>query len=293
MALVAVTAAVMVMIALAFALSFSAAVNLRAARNAREAMRFDAVAASALAHGMQLLRGDGAAGGPDTLLEAWAAGNIEVSVDGETCRVWIEDEERKLNVNRASRKPEKPADGPDLTPALTRLVVKCGGKETDVDRIREWLWPAGDDAAGTPGGALEISDLRSASGLSAGLLNEEPAKPGLASLAGTRGARLNVNTAREETLEALWNDAGLARRAVARRETAPFASAEAVAVFLRESNAPVEAINLSDAVCVASEYFAISARPSGSGRVWRALVRRQKERIDVIYVSRSLEEAAR
>jgi len=291
MALVAGAAAVMVMIALAFALSFSAAVSLRAARNAREAMRLDAVAASALARGMALLRDDGG-GGPDTLLEPWAADDIVVSVDGEECRVWIEDEERKLNVNRAARKPQKPEDGPDLGPALERLVVKCGGKETDVDRIREWLWPAGGRDAGAPGGAVVISDLAAAPGLTAELFVEDPAKPALTSLAGTRGDGLNVNTARQETLEALWNDADLASRAVARRRTTPFDSVAAVAAFLRESNAPVEAINLADATRVASEYFTIAARPSSGARVWRALVRRQKSEIRVIHVTRSLEEAA-
>lgn len=270
-------AVVLVMIAVGFAFSFSAALNLRAARNSREAMRLDNAAASALSHAMMMLvQSNGE--DRDTLDAPWAQEDLAVSVDGEEFLLVVEDEERRLNVNLAAWEPS-PGEGPDLWPALRRLVIACGGSEHDAAVLRNFasrpLYALAEGEETETRHLPLFSMLRYAPGLSPRIFAEEPGKPAIGSVATAHGGAVNVNTAPEEVLEALWGDAYVARLAVERRKSNDFVDAASVMAFLEDAKASAEAMEMTPALGVSSEHFTVTVRhPGGAGRTWRALVRR-------------------
>src|SRR5208282_5884823 len=96
------------------------------ARNARDALRRECAAESALNGAVALLRANAAAGF-DSLDQPWAADGLSIQVGAENVRIRIVDENGKLNVNRAARAPANPTQGPDLRGVLERLIEIAGG----------------------------------------------------------------------------------------------------------------------------------------------------------------------
>ena len=187
-----------ILVVLGYAFSYSAGVYGSTARNARDALRRECAAESALNKAMAMLRANGGAGRFDSLDQPWAADDLSFQIGPENVLVNIVDENRKLNVNRAACPPADPTKGPDLRDALERLVETAGGSRSDFDDICAWIDPATpgphDDLA--PKSPLPmISGLRRIPELRPILFTQSDMKPQLDSLLSTHPARINLNTA--------------------------------------------------------------------------------------------------
>jgi len=282
------------LVVLGYTVAFSARVNLHAALNAREALEAEYGAEAALNYAAALLERDGAETEVDTLRETWARPDLSVSVGGRDYGLTIVDEDRKLNVNRAVLEPKDPEKEFDLRDALKRLILSQGGTSRDFDALRAWIDPAavGPDEDLAPNRPVPfITDLWAVPGLDPGLLGPDPTRPGLAALLSTHPEHININTAPEEVLAALWDDPAAAERALEYRSAEPFRSQADISSFLASAHGS-EAMKMSASVLdVKSEFFSASIVPRGSlGERLVALLRRDGERVRILHVRRFWKE---
>jgi len=279
-----------ILVILGFALSYGAGVSAGAARNARAAFVSAAAADAALAYAAALLAEDRASGSQDDLGEGWAREDLTVTVGGEHMALRITDENRKLNVNRAALPPAQAKD-PDLRPALKRLVVNVGGSALDYERLCRWIAPGGGGGTGRPLAA--IAALACVPDLDKALLTGKNEKPPLSAVLTTVSARVNVNTAEKEVLDALWDDALLTGNILGARRQAPFRDEAQVEAFVARARGETagEARTALPAG-VSSDWFRVEVRPVGGRGGLRALVRRDEGGIRTQSVTRLSEEDA-
>lgn len=286
-----------IVLALGFSFSFSSAINLRMARNDRQALRLRAGRRSCLAHAMATLSAKGAKDTPDTLQDKWAADDNEVTVDKTVFTVRIVDEDRKLNLNRAALPPAAVKTDPDLRQTLRRLIHKAGGKERDFDLITQWLDPdkVAHDVENAPRQPLPFVDyLSSVTSLTPGLLNESVGETRLRDLLSTHPRRININTADPEVLQALWNDPDLVQALLDRRETSALQSESDISAFFESAKAPHSIKATLMAFDVKSEFFTITVFPKDSPQsrgLW-ALVERDGSSVRALYVRRVFKEGS-
>lgn len=277
-----------ILVILAYALSFSAGVYARTADNVRDSLRRECAMESALNQALAMLRTH--TGTFDSLDESWAAGDLAVEVGPEKCFVSIVDENRKLNVNLAARPPADGKQDPDLRDALERLVVLAGGGSQDFESICAWIdagrLGAHDEQAPKQPLAM-IGALRAIPELNPKLFVEDFNKPRLDALLCTHAARINVNTARREVLDALWDDPELVRQVTARREREPFQNDADVARFVQTLPPAVGREKLARLLSAQSDCFTVTVTPvDGPGESLAALVRRTEGSVEVLYVVR-------
>jgi len=284
-----------ILLLVGYATSFSAAVNLRAAENLGEMLRRDCAAESALNYGLALLRVDAETNSYDTLDESWAAGDLTVQVGEHTFALWIVDENRKLNVNRAVLAPGG-VPGVDLRSALRRLVIRTEGAERDFETICAWMGPAWSSKAdAVPMRALLFSSsLRAIPGLEPRLFRKTRDKPGLDALLTCHAERINVNTASLDVLAALWDDELLARAVLEQRSRAPFVNDTEIRTFLQRMAATEAVMNTIPLVTVQSDFFTVTVVPQNRTpvEVWVALVRRHDVMVQVVLLRRQEAEVA-
>jgi len=284
-----------ILVVLGYAFSYSAGVYGSTARNARDALRRECAAESALNMAMAMLSANGGAGRFDSLDQPWAADNLSFQIGPENVLVNIVDENRKLNVNRAACPPADPIKNPDLRDVLERLVEIAGGSRSDFDDICAWIDPATpgshDDLA--PKGPLPmITGLRRIPELKPSLFTQSALKPQLDSLLSTHPARINLNTAGREVLDALWGDPTISQQVIAQREQQPFQNDGAVATFVQglDPASPRPPI-LAQALSAQSDYFTVTVTPAdGPNEAFEALVRRTDVATQVVYVKRVSKE---
>ncbi|MGD1001755.1 MAG: type II secretion system protein GspK [Candidatus Brocadiia bacterium] len=284
-----------ILVVLGYAFSYSAGVYGSTARNARDALRRECAAESALNMAMAMLRANGGTGRFDSLDQPWAAADLSFQIGTENVLVNILDENRKLNVNRAACPPADPTKSPDLRDALERLVEIAGGSRSDFDEICAWIDPATpgphDDLA--PKSPLPmIAGLRRIPELKPSLFTQSALKPQLDSLLSTHPARINLNTASREVLDALWGDPTISQQVIAQREQQPFQSDAAVAAFVQgldpASSGPAI---LAQALSAQSDYFTVTVTPAdGPNEALEALVRRTDATTQVVFVKRVSKE---
>jgi len=274
-----------ILIVLGCAFSFAAGVNRRTARNARDALRRESAVESALGYAAALLMADAEDNDFDTLDETWAAPEMSVEVGGELCSIRIVDEDRKLNVNRAVQLPEDQENNPDLRPTLKRLLGKAGGGDRDFDAISGWLDPRNPLPL--------ISGLKAAPDLEQRLFEEEVGKPAINHWLTTHSMHININTASEEVLGALWDDFGMARAALDRRASEPFQSSAEIRQFLEAAGASSAVDATTPLLEVKSEFFAIYVSHTGGSGMedLTALVRRKARQVEILHVRRGAMEA--
>jgi len=286
-----------ILVVLGYAFSYSAGVYGSMARNARDALRRECAAESALNRAIAMLRANSGAGGFDSLDQPWAADDLSVQIGAENVLIKIVDENSKLNVNRAARAPADPTQGPDLRDVLERLVKTAGGSRSDFDAICAWIDP------GTPGPHDDlapksplpmIAGLRRIPELRPDLFARTALKPALDSLLSTHPARINLNTARREVLDALWDDPTLSLEIIEQRQQRPFQSDAEVAQFVAQLDpgSPVSEI-LAHALSAQSDFFTVTVTPAdGPSEAIEALVRRTNAVTQIVYVKRVSKEVA-
>jgi type II secretory pathway component PulK len=284
-----------ILVLLGYAFSYSTGVYGRTADNARDALRRECAAEAALNWAMALLCANSRAGNFDSLDQRWAADDLSVQVGTENVRISIVDENRKLNVNRAARAPADPTQSPDLRDALERLVETAGGNRSDFDAICAWIDPAtpgphDDLAPKSP--LLTVAAVRRIPDLRPGLFAPSSSKPRLDSLLSTHPARVNLNTAPKEVLDALWDDPMISQQIIEQRQQRPFQSDGDVAQFVLQFNsAPAASNSLMRALCAQSDYFTVTATPAdGPNEAVEALVRRSGDSAHVVYIKRVTKE---
>ena len=273
---------------LGYAFSYGAGVNASAARNSRDSARLDAGAQSALNWACSLLRSGQDERAPDTLEDAWNNPELQVTVGEDIFAVRIVDEDRKLNLNRAAVPPadEKQLD---LRGTLRRLVLAAGGADDDAAALRAWVDPAsaGSGEADAPNVPLPvIGALAAIPDLDRRLLKGSDGCTSLYELLCTHPRAVNINTAPEMLLEAIWPGAGVAAAIRDRRANRSFAAAEDVDTFLKTLMAPEQAAAYAPLFAVRSDYFSVRVTPAaGPARGLAALVRRNGRAIVLISVS--------
>lgn len=273
-----------ILIVLGCAFSFAAGVNWRAARNARDALRREAAAESALNYAAALLQADAKENNFDTLEEPWAAQDLSVEVGGETCSIRIVDEDRKLNVNRAVQLYEDVENNPDLRPALKRLLRKADGGDRDFNAIAGWLDPANPLPL--------ITGLKAAPDLDPQLFEENVGKPAINHWLTTHPAYININTAPEEVLDALWDDSSMTQAALGRRVSEPFENTADIRRFLDAAGAS-ETVRATMSILEAkSNFFTIYVSlTGGNGREdLTALAKRNGHQVEILHVCRGAME---
>ena len=275
---------------LGYAFSYGAGVNVAAARNSREAARLDAGAQSALAWACSLLRQPaGVSRAPDTLNDAWNSPGLQVTVGEDLFTLRIVDEDRKLNLNRAARRPADESQL-DLREPLRRLVAAAGGTDDDAAALRAWVDPdtAGRGDATAPKVPIPvIGALAAIPNLDRRLLTGAEDRTSLYELLSTHPRAININTAADLVLDSIWSAAGIAQTIRDRRASQSFASSEEVDVFLKTLMAPELAAAYTPLFAVRSDYFSVRVTPAagGAGRGLDALVRRNGAVVELISVS--------
>jgi type II secretory pathway component PulK len=286
-----------ILVVLGYAFSYSAGVYGSTARNARDALRRECAAESALNAAMAMLHANGGTGKFDSLDQPWAADDLSFQIGTENVQVKIVDENRKLNVNRAACAPADPTKSPDLRDVLERLIEIAGGTRTDFDDICAWIDPSTpgphDDLA--PKSPLPmIAGLRRIPELSPSLFTRTAMKPQLDSLLSTHPARINLNTAAREVLDALWGDPTISQQVIDQRQQQPFRNDAAVAAFVQGLDSPSSAPDfLARALSAQSDYFTVTATPAdGPNEAIEALVRRSSAATQIVFVNRVSKEVA-
>jgi len=266
------------------AFAYSAGVQRRAARNARRELMRDCAVASALSYARALIEADAAEDDVDTLDDDWARDDLTVDVGGIVCTLRIEDEERRLNLNRALLAPEEPEKEPDLRPALKALLRAAGGGDRDFEALADAI---------DPDHPLPIlSGLRAVPGLAPALFESSPTKPALGDLLATHPRSVNINTASEAVLEALWGPTGPVGAVLDRRASEPFRSSGEIRRFLDSSGAPEHVRRTAALFDVESDFFRVRIAPTGTapGGGLDALIRRTGDGADVLWVQPANEE---
>jgi len=260
-----------ILVILGFAFSYGAAVNASAAFNARESFVVESAADSAVAWAVALLSADRAKDDVDTLDEEWARDDLTVTVAGRAMSVRIIDEDRCLNVNRAVAPPATDKD-PDLRPALKRLVRNLGGADLDYDRLCRWMAPTNTAAGVRP--LFIVDALAAVPEMDKGLLTERNGKPPITALLTAVAEHVNINTAKKEVLDALWDDAALSQNVITARTQSPFRDTAQVEAYLARVMGAQAAGQAAMPVRVASDWFRIEARPIGGSGGVVVIVRR-------------------
>jgi len=255
-----------ILFVLAYAVSYSAGVNVAMARNVRGALAGETARESALNYALALLEKDGGENEFDTLDERWAEGGA-ATVDGMEFNILIRDEDRGLNVNQATQPPNDPEKDVDLRDVLKRVVTAVGGEKTDYDVLMT--------ACDAMRPVLFIEEVRGIAGLDERLFADEEGKPALDALLATHPRRINVNTAPPAVIEALWPDAGPGQELVRRRDERPFEDESELVEFVMSHSDEKYGERLAKVLSVSSDFFTVSVAPAtGRGERLTALVRR-------------------
>jgi len=273
-----------ILIVLGCAFSFAAGVNRRTARNARAALQRESAVESALNYAVALLQADAKDNDFDTLEETWAALDLSVEVGGEICAIRIVDEDRKLNVNRAVQLSEDLEKNPDLRPALKRILRKAGGGNRDFDAISGWLDPEHPLPL--------IAGLRAVPDLDPQLFEKTVGKPAIDHWLATHPTHININTASEEVLDALWEDFGMTQAALDHRASEQFKSQAAILQFLDTVGASEAARATTPMLEVKSQFFTIDVSlTGGNGREdLTALAKRSERQVEILHIRRGAME---
>lgn len=276
-----------ILVLVVYAFSYGAGVNSAAARNVRDAARLDAGAQSAINMACSMLLEKKDVRAPDTLGDAWNNPGMQVTVGEDIFAVRIVDEERKLNLNRAALPP--PEGQMDLRGTLRRLVIAAGGTEDDASALRAWVDPATESAgsAEAPKTPLPVIEaLAAIPGLDPKMLKGGDDCTPLYELLCTHAQTININTAPEMLLEALWPGAGVAGAVRESRAKRPFASDDDIETFLSGIMSPEQAAAYAPLFSVRSGYFRIEvATTAAPVRRMAALVRRNGRAIEILSVS--------
>jgi len=277
-----------ILVLLGYAFSYGAGVNAAAARNSRDAARLDAGEQSALTWACALLR-NASSTAPDTLNDAWNSPTLQVTVGEDLFNLRIVDEDRKLNVNRAARRPADESQL-DLREPLRRLVAAAGGTDDDAAALRAWVDP---DTAGTGDATAPkvpipvIGALAAIPNLDRRLLTGGEECTSLYELLSTHPRTLNINTAADLVLDALWGPLGVGQAVRERRANQSFASSNDVEAFFKTLMAPEVAAVYAPLFAVRSNYFSVRVTPAAAGAHGglNALVRRGGSAVELISVS--------
>jgi len=255
-----------ILFVLAYAVSYSAGVNLAMARNVRGALAEETAQESALNYALALLENDGGENEFDTLREDWAD-PASVSVNGMEFDVLIEDANRGLNVNLATQPPNDPEKEIDLRDVLERVVAAAGGDKAECGKLIT--------ACDAMRPVLFIEELRGIAGLDARLFAAEEGKPALDALLSTHPGRINANTASPAVIEALWPNAAPGQELLRRRDDRPFEDETELEEFVRSHSDKEYGERLAGVLSVSSDFFTVSVTPAtGRGARLTALVRR-------------------
>jgi len=251
-----------IVIVLAYSFGAAAHVALRSARNARHAVECEEALASGLQYALAILAEDGE-GGFDSFEDAWARDDQRLEIGALAIEVDIADENGRLNVNLAALPPKDPSETPDLRPTLKSLVNRTGGSDGDAQAILAWLdpdTPGLHDTVAPKQPILSLDALGAVPDLNPRVFSGEGGRPSLDDLLTTHPTRINVNTVSETVLDALWEDSGVVRDLLAKRETAPFEDDDALRTFLEAHFDDANAELWRSALDVSSDHFAVTVR---------------------------------
>ena len=139
-----------------------------------------------------------------------------------------------------------------------------------------------------------IVGLRRIPELRPDLFAQTAVKPQLDSLLSTHPARINLNTARREVLDALWDDPTITQQVIEQRQQQPFRSDAEVARFVQQLDpASAGPAILAQALSAQSDYFTVTVTPAdGPNEAFEALVRRTDAATQIVYVKRVSKEVA-
>lgn len=267
-----------ILFVLAYAISYSAGVNVAMARNVRGTLAKETAQESALNYALALLEKDGGENGYDTLEERWAQA-ATVAVDGKEFNILVRDEDRRLNVNLATQPPDNPEKDIDLRAVLERVVTAAGGAKPDYDMLMT--------ACDAMRPVLFIEELLDIAGLDERLFENEEEKPALDALLSTHPRRVNVNTAAPAVIESLWPDAAPGRELARRRDERPFEDEAELVEFVISHSDEKYGERLTDVLSVSSDFFTVSVAPAtGRGERLTALVRRAGPAANLLLVRR-------
>lgn len=267
-----------ILFVLAYAVSYSAGINLAMARNVRGMMEEDAAAESALDYALALLEKDGGDSAHDSLDEKWAE-PAKILVDEMEFEVRIQDQDRCLNVNKATQPPHDPEEDVDLRNVLERVVMAAGGQKTDSDKLIR--------ACDTMRPLVFSEELKEIEGLDSKLFDLDDNKPALDALLSTHPFRINVNTALPAVLDALWPNPQIGRELARRRDERPFKDDGELQQFVLSQPDDKYGQRLSKVLSVNSDFFTVSVTPlTGRGERLTALVRRGGAAANVLLVRR-------
>jgi len=275
-----------ILLVLGYAFSYSAAVNLSAARNARAALQRECEMESALNYALAVLQADGKEGAFDTLDEAWSKDDLHIEVANNLYVVRIVDENRKLNLNRAVLPPGDAEGMIDLRDVLKRLLHSAGGRDRDFEALVAWVDPSRPLPL--------IAGLNRVPNLDPQLLQPRENEPPLDVLLATHPAQININTASEALLDALWADADITRAVLERRTREPFRSRSQIRPLLQEFTDSEPILKSDSFLDVQSDFFTVSVLPAaevGHERL-TALVKRTGDTVQVLNVLRNIAEGS-
>ena len=286
-----------ILVIVGYALAYSAGVNRYAARNAAEAFERETETASALHYALALLEADARAGRMDALTERWAEEKLSVEVGERRYAILVVDENRKLNVNRAARPPATPDDAMDLRPMLKRLILSLEGRESDLDAICSWIDPesTGSHEDDAPNKSLPmIAGLQAIPDLDSALFVAKEDKPALDALLATHPTSININTASERVLEAVFGDADVAAKVVDQRESSPFRTRSEIQKFLNRLTVPRAVKETAALFDTESDFFTVRIAPldKGPGEGLSALVSRADDSARILNVRRLPKEGS-
>ena len=283
-----------IVVMLGYAFAKAANVTVRSAHHGRHALARETALDSGLAYAAALLAEDGRETF-DALTDPWAADDLSVEVNGISLEIRIVDEDRKLNVNRAVVGPVDPEKTADLRAPLERLVVAAGGLASDARAIIAWIDP------NTPGLHDDVAPKKpifSAEALVAipdlgrAVFVSPDGGPVIDDLLATHPPAINVNTASEHVLNALWSDGVLTEKILQQRRVRPFHRTSDMLTFLKTSLEADVVEKHKAHLGVRSDYFTIIVRAPQEpyDNMLTALARRTGEDVRVLSVRRVSEE---
>lgn len=266
-----------IMVVVGYAFALYAGVNKQAARNAREQLVRRFALESALNYGLTLLRADARENDHDSLEEPWASEPKTVQVGKVACTIYIVDQNRKLNANRAARITAEPEEEPDLRPALKRILQAIEVAPDRTRAVTQWI-----RARGPLLGIKALSHMSAVGNLRTS--DSESSKDiSVEEVLCTHPEFVNINTVRPQVLQAILNDPETVSQLLSRRQGDPFTDRDEIQSFFETSHLPEEARNKVLMFGVKSTYFQLHIR-CGAGRNLTALVHRDDEKTHVLKV---------
>ena len=139
-----------------------------------------------------------------------------------------------------------------------------------------------------------IAALRAVPDLDAELFVAEPGKPALDALLTTHGERININTALEQVLDAVFSDRNVTAQVVNQRQSAPFRSDSEISEFLNKLRVGRAVKRTPSLLDVKSVVFTVRITPADEvgAEALTALVRRTDGGVQALYVQRRPKEVS-